>query len=112
MVKQMTPVSGVRVATVIAAGFGGIVLSAIGLGAVAGRLAAPGRVFPVATLVATAAAFVGGILTEPVLRQQAARLGRGRSGRLGASPSLASVTLLESPPGRSDGHPAARGDAG
>ena len=111
-VKPMTPVSGVRVATVIAVGFGGIVLLAIGLGAVAGRLATPGRVFLVATLVTTAAAFAGGILAEPVLRRWAARPCRGRSGRLRASTSRASVALLERPPGRSDGHSAARGDAG
>jgi hypothetical protein len=108
----MTSVSGVRVAAVIAAGFGGIVLFAIGLGTVAGRLATPGRVFLVVTLVATGTAFVGGILAEPVLRRQAARQVGGRSGRLRASTSRASVALLERSPGGSDGHPAARGDAG
>ena len=75
----MTPVSGVRIATVIVLGFG-IVLLAIGLGAVAGRLATPGRVFLVAALVTAAAAFAGGILAEPVLRRWAARPRRGRSG--------------------------------
>ena len=78
-VKSMTPVSGVRIATVIVLGFG-IVLLAIGLGAVAGRLATPGRVFLVAALVTAAAAFAGGILAEPVLRRWAARPRRGRSG--------------------------------
>jgi hypothetical protein len=76
----MTPVCGVRIATVIVLGFGGIVLLAIGLGAVAGRLATPGRVFLVAALVTAVAAFAGGILAEPVLRRWAARLRRGRSG--------------------------------
>ena len=69
----MPPVSVIRVATLMAVGFGGIVLLAVGLGAAAGRFAAPSRVFPVATLVAAAAAFVGGILAEPVLRRWAAR---------------------------------------
>ena len=77
-VKSMTPVCGVRIATVIVFGFGGIVLLAIGLGAGAGRLATPGRVFLVAALVTAAAAFAGGILAEPVLRRWAARPRRGR----------------------------------
>ena len=76
-IEQMPPVSAIRVATLMAVGFGGIVLLAVGLGGVAGRFAAPGRVFLVATLVATAAAFVGGILAEPVLRRWAARARRG-----------------------------------
>lgn len=76
-IKQMPPVSVIRLATLMAVGFGSIVLLAVGLGAVAGRFAAPGRVFLVATLVATAAAFVGGILAEPVLRRRAARARRG-----------------------------------
>ena len=111
-VEPMTPASGVRVAAVIAAGFGGIVVLAVGLGALAGRLAASGRVFLIAALVAVAAAFVGGLLAEPVLRRWATRPRRGDQPDLGAPASWASVASLEYPPGRPDGHPAARGRAG
>jgi len=64
---------GIRVATMVAGGFGGLVLLAGGLGVVAGRLASPGRVFLVAAVVTTVVAFVGGMLAEPVLRRWAAR---------------------------------------
>ena len=96
----------------MAVGFGGIVLLAIGLGAVAGRLATPGRVFLAATLVATAAAFVGGMLAEPILRRWAARARRGGQVDLNPWSPWARVALLERPPGRPDGYPAARGDEG
>jgi hypothetical protein len=80
----MTPASGVRVAVVIAVGFGGIVVFAVGLGAIAGRLAASGRVFLAAALVAVAAAFAGGLLAEPVLRRWARRPRRGGQADLGS----------------------------
>ena len=72
----MPPVSVIRAAAVVAVGVGGVVLVAVGFGAVAGRFATPGRAFLVATLVATAAAFAGGMLTEPVLRRWAPRARR------------------------------------
>ena len=83
-IEQMRPASVIRVAAVVAVGFGGIVLLAIGLGAVAGRLATPSRVFMVATLVACAAALAGGMLAEPVLRRWAARARRGGQVDLGS----------------------------
>jgi hypothetical protein len=64
---------GIRVATMAAGGFGGVVLLAVGLGAVAGRLATPGRVFLVVAVVTTVVAFIGGMLAESVLRRWAAR---------------------------------------
>jgi hypothetical protein len=67
--------SGIRVATMVAGGFGGVILLAVGLGAVAGWLATPGRVFLVAAVVTTVVAFIGGILAEPVLRRWAVRTG-------------------------------------
>ena len=66
---------GIRVATMVAGGFGGVVLLAVGLGAVAGRLVPAGRVFLVAAVVTTVVAFIGGMLAEPVLRRWAARVG-------------------------------------
>jgi len=70
IVERKSPVLfGIRVA----GGFGGVVLLAVGLGAVAGRLVSPGRVFLVAAVVTTVVAFIAGILAEPVLRRWAAR---------------------------------------
>lgn len=60
----------------VVGGFGGIVLLAVSIGAVAGRFATPGRVFLVAAVVTTVVAFIGGILAEPVLRRLAARCQR------------------------------------
>lgn len=74
-VTRMPPaLFGIRVATMVAGGFGGVVLLAVGLGAVASRLASPGRVFLVAAMVTTVVAFIGGMLAEPVLCRWAARL--------------------------------------
>lgn len=64
---------GIRVATMVAGGFGAVILLAVGFGAVAGRLATPGRVFLVAAVVTTVVALIGGMLAEPVLCQWAAR---------------------------------------
>jgi hypothetical protein len=77
-------VSVIRVAALMAVVVGGIVLLAVGLGAVAGRLISPDRVFLAAAVVATAAAFAGGLLVEPVLRRWAARA--RRSGQVDLGP--------------------------
>lgn len=103
--------SGIRVATMVAGGFGGVILLAVGLGAVAGWLATPDRVFLVAAVVTTVVAFIGGILAEPVLRRWP-HAPVDRSGRIGGLAPPAIVALLERPPGRPDGRPAAPGDAG
>jgi len=74
MVRRMPPaLFGTRVVAMVASGFGGVILLAVGLGAVAGRLSTPGRVFLVATVVTTVVAFIGGMLAEPVLRRWAVR---------------------------------------
>jgi hypothetical protein len=73
----MSPAAGpIRVATVAAVGFGGVVLPAVTLGAMAGRLASPGRAFLVTAVVTSAVAFFSGVLAEPLLRRWLARLRR------------------------------------
>ena len=97
---------GVRVAAVAV----GVVLVALGLGAVAALFAAPGRVFLVALLVTTGVAFVGGVLAEPVLRRGTARLRCCWSGRDGGRASV--VALFERSPGPAGGYPAASCEVG
>jgi hypothetical protein len=62
-----------RVAALAALGVGGVVLPAVTLGAVAGKIASADRELLVTVVVTGAVAFLGGVAAEPSLRRWAGR---------------------------------------